>query len=304
MRISELSRRVGINAETLRAWERRYAVIRPRRTDGNTRLYSAIDEARLRVMQRYIAEGFAVAQAAEMAMAARLKLPRGGADAVAAREAQRSIRALGRALGGFDEASADRILEQLLGAYATTAVLRDVVIPYLHEVGEGWADGRLSVAAEHYASSFLQARLQTMALGWDRGLGPRAVLAAAPGDHHTLGLSCFGVALHRLGWRIVWLGAATPIPMLGEASRATGASLVVVSCSLVGLLHPHAGALRELAAEVPVAIGGHGTEAALGDRCGAAHLVDPIEGAARLTVAGGTAALSAGSERRAGSTQD
>ena len=52
MRISELSRRVGVGAETLRAWERRYGVLRPRRTDGNTRLYSEADLERLRLIQQ------------------------------------------------------------------------------------------------------------------------------------------------------------------------------------------------------------------------------------------------------------
>src|SRR5215218_4610964 len=40
MRIGELSRRTGVSPELLRAWERRYSLLRPRRTDGRTRLWS------------------------------------------------------------------------------------------------------------------------------------------------------------------------------------------------------------------------------------------------------------------------
>src|SRR3982751_3400559 len=72
MRIGELSRRTGVSAEVLRAWERRYALLRPRRTDGRTRLYSAADETRVRLMRRYIDTGMPPAQAAEMVTAARL----------------------------------------------------------------------------------------------------------------------------------------------------------------------------------------------------------------------------------------
>lgn len=158
MRISELSRRVGVSPETLRAWERRYGVLRPRRTNGNTRLYSTLDEARVRVMKRYIADRVPVAQAAEMAMSARLRIAAGRSGELPGHERQRAIEELAQALAGFDESSADRTLQQLLGAYAATAVMREVILPYLHDVGELWAQNRLSVAQEHFASQFFQAR--------------------------------------------------------------------------------------------------------------------------------------------------
>jgi MerR family transcriptional regulator, light-induced transcriptional regulator len=284
MRISELSRRVGVGAETLRAWERRYGVLRPRRTDGNTRLYSALDEARVRVMKRYIAERVPVAQAAEMAMSAQLRLNPGSAGQLPGHERRRAMQELATALAVFDETSADRTLQQLLGAYAVTVVLRDVILPYLHEVGEWWEQNKMSVAQEHFASQFLQARLHALSRGWDRGLGPRAVLAAAPGDYHTLGITCFGIALHRLGWRVTCLGAATPIEMIREVAEATGASLVGVSASVVGVLEPHTAALGGLAQATPVAIGGHATTPDLAEHCQAIYLEELIAGATEVTL--------------------
>src|SRR3954470_1252180 len=56
MRIGEISQRTGVSPDVLRAWERRYALLNPRRTDGRTRLYSAADETRVRLMQRYIGQ--------------------------------------------------------------------------------------------------------------------------------------------------------------------------------------------------------------------------------------------------------
>lgn len=284
MRISELSRRVGVSAETLRAWERRYGVLRPRRTDGNTRLYSGLDEARVRLMKRYIAERVPVAQAAEMAMSAQLRLRAGSGGELPDGERRRALQELASALAVFDETSADRALQQLLGAYAVTAVLRDVIVPYLHEVGDSWAHNRLSIAQEHFASQFLLARLHALSRGWDRGLGPRAVLAAAPGDYHTLGIVCFGIALHRLGWRVVCLGAATPVEMLREVAEATEASLIGVSASVAGVLEPHAAALAELAWTTPLVIGGPGTGAELAGHCGAMYLEELVAGATEVTL--------------------
>ncbi len=235
-------------------------------------------------MQRYISENLPVAQAAEMAMSAQLRLRYGSAGEVPDHERRRAMQDLVSALAVFDETSADRALQQLLGAYAVTAVLRDVILPYLHEVGESWAQNRISIAQEHFASQFLQARLHALSRGWDRGLGPRAVIAAAPGDYHTLGITCFGIALHRLGWRVVSLGAATPVEMLGEVASATGARLIGVSASVVGLLEPHAAQLAELARATPVVIGGYATGAGLAGRCGAMYLEEPIAAAAEVTI--------------------
>ncbi len=284
MRISELSRRVEVSAETLRAWERRYGVLRPRRTAGNTRLYSALDEARVRLMQRHIAARVPVAQAAEMAMSARLRLSRGTGDEIAPHEAERVVHELERSLDSFDESSADRALQQEFAAYGTTAVLRDIIIPYLHGTGERWVDDHLSVAQEHFASQFFQTRLHGLTRGWDRGLGPRAVLAAAPGDHHTLGLTCFGIALNRLGWRILSLGAATPVGMVGEAAEATAAELVCISASVAGLLEPHLGTLEALSARVRTVIGGPAVTPAHAQACGATYVAEAVSGARAIAL--------------------
>lgn len=286
MRISELSRRVGVSADTLRAWERRYGVLSPRRTVGNTRLYSNVDEARVRVMQRYIGEHVPVAQAAELAKSARLAVRAGDRDRVAAHERERALTELRVALDAFNETAAETTLNRLLGAYAVSAVLSDVVLPYIHDVGERWVDAHLNIAQEHFTTGFMLSRLLALARGWDRGLGPRAVIAAAPDDQHTLGLICFGIALHRLGWRITCLGAATPVSMVHAAAEATDPGVVVVASSMAGNLHPHVPALERLSATWPVALAGAGADAALARACGARHLAqDPIGAATALACA-------------------
>ncbi|MDQ6615479.1 MAG: MerR family transcriptional regulator [Actinomycetota bacterium] len=64
LRIGELSHRTGVGVPALRAWESRYRLLRPSRTAGGQRLYSAEDEARVRQVQRLVSEGVAVGAAA------------------------------------------------------------------------------------------------------------------------------------------------------------------------------------------------------------------------------------------------
>jgi DNA-binding transcriptional MerR regulator len=280
MPISELSRRVGVSSARLRAWERRYGLLQPRRTRGNYRLYSAVDEARVRLMARHLEQGLPAAQAAELTVAARFSVVPGRGGAVDLLEAETAQQDMQDALERYDETGAQRALERLFATFSPTAVVRDVLLPYLHEIGERWANSHLSVAQEHFASSFLHARLLALARGWDRGLGPRAVLACGPGEQHTLGLIAFGIALHEAGWRIVYLGADTPVAMAHEVADHIEPDLVVLTAAMQGRLGRAIDDLRSLSARWPLALGGAGVTEQLALDCGARHLTqDPVTAA-------------------------
>ncbi|MGA9634349.1 MAG: MerR family transcriptional regulator, partial [Solirubrobacterales bacterium] len=68
LRIGELSRRTGVRADTLRAWERRYELLRPERSDGGFRLYGRDDESRVRAMKALIDSGVSASEAARLAV--------------------------------------------------------------------------------------------------------------------------------------------------------------------------------------------------------------------------------------------
>ena len=122
MRIGELSRRTGVNPDLLRAWERRYRLLKPRRTSGGTRLYSATDETRVRLMRRYVDEGLPPAQAAEMVTAARLSIRPGQLESIPLAEIAEAHAEMHASLDRFDETSAQRALERLFGTYSPLIV--------------------------------------------------------------------------------------------------------------------------------------------------------------------------------------
>jgi DNA-binding transcriptional MerR regulator len=286
MRIGELSRRTGVNPELLRAWERRYRLLRPRRTTGGTRMYASTDEARVRLMRRYLDEGLPPAQAAEMVTATRLSVrPGRAAGSIPPAEVAEAHAEMHASLDHFDETSAQRALERLFGTYSASIVLRDVMMPYLREVGQRWAKGRVSVAQEHFATNFMHARLLAFARGWDRGLGPRALLACAPGEQHTFGLIGFGVALHQHGWRITYLGADTTVAMVEEAAAHVSPDLVVFCAVMRERMTAMVDGLRLLSERWPTAIAGAGTSVTLAAQVSARHLAgDPVTAAETVSL--------------------
>src|SRR3954465_1582992 len=260
LRIGELSRRSGFSADVIRAWERRYDLLRPSRSEGGFRLYSADDISRLRLMRHYLGRGIPTSQAAGLvhrvqtaALDANPGVPPG--------DVRKALHVLRESLEGFDDGPAARTLERLLGVFTAGAVLRDIVLPYLREVGERWACGEATIAQEHFASNFLEGWMHTMARGWNRSGPYRAVLACVPGERHALGLMAFGLALHDLGWRITYLGADAPVPAVEHAAGAVAADVVVVSAALPTTLASQVDALRALSRRHAVAVGGAGAGA-------------------------------------------
>jgi methanogenic corrinoid protein MtbC1 len=121
-----------------------------------------------------------------------------------------------------------------------------VIVPYLHELGERWERGEVSIEQEHFASTLLRGRLLGLPRSWGQGVGPVAVLACAPGEQHDLGLIAFGLALRARGWRIVYLGADTPIASNADTVRSCDPTFVIVSAVNPRAIRRHAAELQQL----------------------------------------------------------
>ena len=279
LRIGELGRRVGLKPELLRAWERRYGVLQPTRTAGGLRLYSPGDERRVRLMQARIADGLSPAEAATVVLA-----DDGPSGDEAGPPLEQESERLRDALDRFDADEAHATLDRLLAAFVLDTVVSEVLIPYLRDLGERWAAGTATIAQEHFASSLIRGRLAGLARGWERGGGPLALLACAPGEHHDLPLLAFGLALRGRGWRIAYLGADTPGESMADAARALDPALVVVSATGRARFRQAADDLTAIARARPVAIAGGGASESLAESIGASLVTDdPVAAAERLT---------------------
>ena len=284
LRIGELSRRLGVSDHVLRAWERRYGLLRPMRSPGGFRLYSEDDERRVRRMQVHLSRGLSAAEAARATL--------GEDRASAARQDQAVERgggqfdvlgALARAMEEMDEQAAQAVLDRLLADFTVEAVLRDVVLPYLHAVGERWERGEAIVAQEHFASNLLRGRLANLARGWGNGNGPTALLACPPGEEHDLPLLAFGIVLNRNGWRISYLGANTPIEDLTRTAAELQPDLIVLAAVTAERFNGMDAYLSRLTRMALLALAGAGATRALAQAVGA-HVLDddPVTAAEQM----------------------
>jgi len=264
--IGELSYRVGVSPDVLRAWERRYRLLRPTRSKGGYRLYTDRDEWRVRLMQQQLWSGLSAAQAADHV--ARIERESNLSDESIETPSQLAEQ-LASSLEAFDEDRTHELLDRLFGLHGLERSIRDALMPYLRQLGERWARKQVGIAQEHFASRLIEGRLLALARGWNKGPGRRAVLACPPGEQHTLPLVSFGLILRSRGWRNIYLGAETPPSTVQMAADTVAADVIVMSAVSVDrfaaitrelrpLAHRHQlvlagpGATVELAAELDV----------------------------------------------------
>ena len=275
LRIGELSQRTGVSPELLRAWQRRYGLLEPERSPGGFRLYSDADEARVRRMQELLGQGVSAAEAARLATQTETGPSTDSYEEI--------LGELGRALESFDEAGGHRVLDRALAAFSLDAVIGELLLPYLHDLGERWTWGEITVAQEHFASNLIRARLLALARSWDAGYGPRALLACPEGELHDLGLVLFGVALARRGWRITFLGANTPVASLVAVADEIQPDAVVVSSSEAARLNDVRDGLFKLARSHRLILAGAGASEVSRSVAGAELFeTDPVTAADRL----------------------
>jgi methanogenic corrinoid protein MtbC1 len=229
-------------------------------------------------MQHFLAEGVAAAEAAALAADSRDAAPEFAFDTSSAR------RDLAAALEGFDEPYAQAVFDSLLSLTMLDSILTEVVLPYLHELGDRWEQGEITIAQEHFASAVLRGRLLGLARGWGRGFGPQAMLACLPGEQHDLGLIAFGLALRARGWRIAYLGVDVPIESVMSAARAVDPAFVVLSAVDGERFRQSRAELESVATTQSICLGGAGAEEAEAAAIGATFLGGgPVDEAQRLT---------------------
>ena len=263
LRIGEFARRVGVSPELLRAWERRYGLLRPLRSSGGFRLYTADDAERVSRMRRALDAGLSAAEAARTALE-ETRPSSGLLEEAAVR--------LVVATREFDETGAHAVLDEMLASFGIEAVLRDVILPALEQVGDDWQRGSIDISQEHFVSNLIRGRLLALARLWGRGGGPLALLACAPGEQHDITLLAFGLVLRSHGWRILYLGADTPIETVARTAKTTVPRLAVVSAFDAGLLEAHVAALRRLARTTTLVLAGPGASDTLCTRIGVRRL--------------------------------
>lgn len=257
---------VGLSPATLRAWERRYGLIKPQRSPGGHRLYSRQDIELLKWLVERQKEGLSISRAVEM-----WKTFNEGDQGISTEiHAPVLVTSTGEvmidelrdqwiaACREFDDQAANLVLDQAFAIATPETVCIEVLQKGLAQIGEGWYDGAVSVQQEHFASAIAIRRLDVLLAATAASTRVACILAACPpGENHDFILLMITYLLRRTGWNVVYLGSNVPLLNLDATIHATKPSLVLSAAQTLN----SAASLREMSdylvtQDIPLAYGG------------------------------------------------
>jgi len=270
LNIGALSRATGIPKGTLRTWQRRYGFPDPDRNDAGHRIYDPSIVERLRLTQRALEAGHRPSDVVGETTDALRELLQASdtspeiPEAPGAPEDDSWRDDWIESANSLDGQSLQMHFRNAWNRLGGLDFLRERVSPFLSEVGDAWASGRIDVVHEHYASEVLRDFLTDQ---WrplsDRSQGPRVVCTTPPGEEHALGLQMAATVLAMAGWRILFLGPNTPVDDIVTAAEAR-AEAVAISLSIAADPESTRRGLQSMAARLPadieLIVGGQGVE--------------------------------------------
>jgi DNA-binding transcriptional MerR regulator len=236
-RVSDLT---GLNPVTLRAWERRYGILKPERDDNQYRLYSDRDLAILRWLIHKRSSGVSISTAAANLhdMIAQDSWPEvipfgiAQTKTVSTVPVQRYVDDLFSFLKKHEEVEAARLFEDLISKFDLETLVEKVITPTLVTIGQAWVQGDLMISTEHFATAFLLSRLNNLYISLPIvNKGPKILIGGAPTEEHEMGALMMAALLRNRGYRVEFLGANLHLDDLTDYSQQIKPALVVLTAS-------------------------------------------------------------------------
>jgi DNA-binding transcriptional MerR regulator len=259
----------GLAADTLRAWERRYGLPVPQRTEGGHRLYSQYDIATIKWLMARQAEGLSISRAVDLWNEQRASGVDPLVDSVASVPLTLTIASPDTSLDNarakwieacqdFNETLAEQTLNQAFALFPVEDVCVEVLQKGLSEIGTLWYENKASVQQEHFASHLAMRRLDALLIASPAPAHKQKILVGCPADEwHTFTSLLLALLLRRRGYSVIYLGANVPIARFEETVHAVNADLVIlVAQTLISAASLQRTALALANKKINVAYGG------------------------------------------------
>lgn len=218
--LREIIELTGLSKLVLHAWERRYSAVTPQQSETGRRTYNREDLSKLCLMKSCIALGYRVGKIASLPIE----------DLQAIVRAQQTLDGLSpmfATLDTLDSRELERLLSSHYFALGPIDFSKNVVIPLMHDVGQRWANGTLSVAAEHMVSTSVRSLLGNGMKMLAPGNRPIHIIFTTPeGELHELGALIAALLAQGQGLQTHYLGAQLPADDIAEAAQKIGANIV------------------------------------------------------------------------------
>lgn len=264
----------GLSPDTLRAWERRYRAVQPKRDDNGRRVYDAADLAKLRLLRHAVDLGHPIGRAARLSLTELEALLREAREREPAQGLSDLVTRLLDAVANYRPDLCDEILGVAIAGLSPRDAVHFVLSPALVQAGSRWHDGEFSAAQEHLLTASVERLVMTTLHTFQKSArGPGMVFGTLAGERHAIGSLLAAFLAASQGTRCIYLGADLPPIELAQAAVRSGSAVVVLSLAtaILSLERQLQELCRELPPEIEVWLGGAATQdlqqASLPEKC-------------------------------------
>ena len=239
--IKVVSQMTGLSVHVIRAWEKRYNVVEPDRTDTNRRLYSEEEIEKLKLLNDALHLGHHIGGIANLSLPELKKLipkennnlsdMKNGMVPVNSEILVEEILSDSmQAIRNYDAKKLESILLNASAKVTQPILIEELIIPLVYKVGDLWHSGEIRVANEHLASSVIRGFLYNLLDSYSLNDSAPVLVTATPrGQEHELGALIAGVVAASSGWKVIYLGSNLPAEEIGAVVSHLNAKVIALS---------------------------------------------------------------------------
>lgn len=209
--MSQVETLTGINAHTLRAWERRYNFILPERTETNIRYYSDAQLKNLLNIGILVRNGYRVSSVDKMERAEIHEL----VNQILTTHSDANndkINGLVLSMLEMDEHAFTKIYNSAVADLSLLKTFTELIYPFLNLVGGLWTTNKIVPAHEHFISNLIRQKIIAGIAGLPspKEDAKRILLFLLEEESHELGLLLSSYIAKKAGWKVYYLGQNVP----------------------------------------------------------------------------------------------
>ena len=238
--IGVVSRRTGLKPDLIRAWETRFGVVVPGRTETNWRYYTDGQGEKLLLLRQATSSGRSISQVAGLSVSQlrdlveedRIAIGRisGSGGAAWGTEENPFIEACLQAVADLDTRALRYQLEKAAAGMTEPRLIEELVIPLVEKIGTRWESGEMRIVHEHAASAVIRAFLENLHIGVQPEINAPSIVVGTPaGQSHEIGALIASNTAAAEGWDVIYLGAGLPAEEFASAVSLKDSSAVALS---------------------------------------------------------------------------
>lgn len=254
--IKAVVQQTQVNVSTLRAWEQRYGVPQPKRTDHGHRLYSQRDVEVIKWLKLATEDGISISQAVVMLQEEPAPIEPAAPEPATARGGRPSVvesgypdlrQQLFDALWATDIRKSHLLLSTAISLFPVDTLVHDVILPIMSEFSARWMDGTACMAVEQIAVQIIRQRLTSLLqIHASYAHGPRMIIGAAQGEQHDIGPLILALMMEQQGWEVVFIGPSLGMTGLTDFLVRLSPTILVLTASMT----EHVGSIQQVGSMV------------------------------------------------------